>query len=221
MTEIIFFESNMLITNPKRKKQIDEFVDEDHEVMHEFYEITDSDISAKKLFGEMKILMKEDEDFYDSYLIVADIFFGKGENEKGGAILKEAYERAVKRIADSNGQWPKEMPWGFLENRHLMRAIERYGFLCWELGNMDDALDIFRRLLHSNPKDNQGVRYNILAMRLGLGPEEWQKPFEAKRKGEVVGLDAIKVDEWFIKNVPKFPDEFDWLLKLHAKWEKE
>lgn len=206
----------MLITNPKRKKRIQEFIDKNHSAMHEFYELTDSNISEKKLLKEMQRLIKEDSDFYDPYLVVADIFFYNGKDGEGTAMLEEAYKRAITRIADYKGQWPKEMPWGFLENRHLMRAIEQYAILCWETGKTDEALDIFRRLLRANPNDNQGARHSILAIRLGLGVEEWQKPFEAKHKGEVIGLNAIKVSEWFRKGAKKFPDEFDWLLKLHG-----
>lgn len=50
-------------------------------------------------------------------------------------------------------------------------------------------------------------------MRLGLGVEEWQKPFEVKEKGEIVGLDAFKTSNWFEKNAKKFPEEFGWLTK--------
>lgn len=211
----------MLITNPKRKKQINEFIDDDHRVMHEFYDLTESDIPAKKLFKEMQRLIEEDKDFYDPYLIVADMLFTKGKDEKGSAILKEAYERAVMRIADSKGRWPKEMAWGFLENRHLMRVIERYAVLCWENGKTDEALDIFRHLLRSNPNDNQGARHSILAIRMGLGAVEWQKPFEARHKGKIIGLDARKVSDWFYKNAEKFPDDFEWLIKMWKKWDEK
>lgn len=208
----------MLIINPGRKKQIAEFIDNDRRVMHEYYDLMECSIPGKRLMKEMLRLIKEDEDFYDPYLVAADILFSSGKNGEAEEMLKRAYERAVIRIVDSKGQWPKEMVWGFLENRHLMRAIERYAILCWEDGRTDEALDIFRRLLRSNPNDNQGVRYNILAIRMGVGVEEWQKPFEAKRNGKIVGLDAIKVQEWFERNAEKYPDDFEWLLKLWKKW---
>jgi len=65
------------------------------------------------------------------------------------------------------------------------------------------------------------VRYNILAMRLGLSLEEWQKPFEHKDDdGSVYGLDAWKTHEWFEENARKFPDEFNGFLmsikKIHG-----
>lgn len=207
--------TTMLITNDKQKRQNKFFVDEDHEVMSKFYEIIESGISATKMIQEMKRLIEKDADFYDPYLVIADILFSQGKDAKGSQILQDAYERAVTRISDSKGRWPKEMVWGFLENRHLMRAIEQYGILCWENNEIDKALDILRRLFHMNPEDNQGIRYDILAIKLGLGMEEWQKPFEYIQKGQVVGLDAVKVSKWFEENARKFPEEFQWFFDFH------
>lgn len=209
----------MLITNKNRRRQINSFIDKDHAVMSEFYEITDMDISTVQILKEMQRLIGIDEDFYDPYLIVADILLSKGRDEEADAMLQEAYERAAMTIADSKGRWPKEMLWGFLENRHLMRALEYYSLSCWETGKIDEALDIFRRLLRVNPNDNQGMRYNILAIRMGLDFEEWEKPFESKHNGEVVGLDAFKMSDWFRKNVENFPDEFQWLIEIYEKKE--
>lgn len=210
----------MPIANTKRKKQIEKFVDKDHRVMNDFYDLMESDISAKKMAKGLKEMIDEDPDFFDSYITLADLYYHNGWNKEGKKLLKEAQERAMMRIADAKGNWPKSMEWGFLENRHLMRAIERYGVLCWELEKIDEALDIFRRLLRMNPRDNQGARHNILAIRLGLGVKEWQKPFAAKHKGKIVGLDARKVDDWFKENAKKFPEDFEWLAKIWKEWEK-
>jgi Tfp pilus assembly protein PilF len=99
----------MPIANPKRKKQIEEFVDKDHRVMNDFYDLMESDISAKNMVKELKEMIDEDPDFYDSYISLADLYFHNGWNKEGDKLLKEAYERAVMRIADSKGNWPKSM----------------------------------------------------------------------------------------------------------------
>lgn len=39
----------MLITNENRKRQLNNFIDEDHGVMSDFYDIMDSDISSDRL----------------------------------------------------------------------------------------------------------------------------------------------------------------------------
>src|SRR5579872_5994336 len=150
----------MKIINEKRKRQIDEFIDKDHEVMNEFYEILDSCISDKQMLKEMRRLVKMDPNFYDPYLTASDILFSMGQDMEAEAILHEAYCRALLTIVDLKGRWPKEMFWGFLENRHIMRALERQALFYWQAGKVDEALDIFRQLLQVNPNDNQGVRHN-------------------------------------------------------------
>jgi len=78
----------------------------------------------------------------------------------------------------------------------------------------DDALYIYRKLFRMNPNDNQGVRDKILAIRLGLGQDEWIQPFLVK-EGPMAG-EAMEVGpllEWFNKNAKKFPDDFDWWFK--------
>ncbi|MDD3486827.1 MAG: tetratricopeptide repeat protein [Candidatus Moranbacteria bacterium] len=211
----------MPITNPKRKKRIEKFIDKDHRVMNDYYELIESDISAKKLEKELKEMIEADPDFYDPYIALADLYFYNNKKDAGGKLLKIAYDRAVDRIVDSRGNWPELMEWGWLENRHLMRALEQFGVLLWETGKTKGALDIFRKILRMNPGDNQGMRHNILAIRLGMGVEEWQKPFEAKHKGEVVGIDAGKVSNWFEKNAKNFPDEFDWLFEEWKKFDEQ
>lgn len=206
-----------MITNPKRKKRISHFIDKNHEVMHEFYELTEEEMADKKLLKEMRRLIEEDPDFYDSYLLAADFLIWSGQKEEVYKLAYKAYERAVKKIADSEGQWPEEMLWGYLENRHLMRAIERQGHFFWEDGKVQEALEVFRKLLRCNPRDNQGVRHFILAILLGLEIGEWQKPFEFVQDGQVVGLDARKVTEWFEENAKKFPEEFDWWFEWTEK----
>jgi len=210
----------MQIKNPRRKKQIEKFIDKDHKVMRKYYNFIDSVIFENELEKEMRRLIEEDKDFYDSYIMVADILFLDEKEKEGMATLRNAYKRAVMRIADSQGRWPKEMKWGFLQNRHLMRIIERYGLSCWKAGDINQALDIFRRLLRMNPGDNQGARHIILAIRMGLSPNSWQKPFEVKDKGVVYGLDAGKLCDWFNKNVKKFPKDFDWLFERRDEEEK-
>lgn len=204
------------ISNKSSKRQIAEFIDKDREVMYRYYEITEDKLADKQLISKMKKLIESDRDFYDPYLVIADVLFGQGKETEAQSFYKDAYRRATERITDSRGRWPKFMSWGYLENRHLMRALEYYADACWEENNTDEALDIYRRLLRLNPNDNQGARYNILAIRMGLALEEWQKPFEVEEDGKIIGLNALKTSEWFHENAKKFPDEFEWFFQYHA-----
>lgn len=208
-------------TNPRRRKQIQQFVDKDHAVMHEFYEATEAITNRKKLETEMQRLIEADPLFFDSYLVLADLLTDRGKEKQAHNLIDTAYEKAISLIVDNKGNWPKEMAWGWLENRHIMRTIERYAHQLWEEGKAEQALDIFRRLLKANPRDNQGARYSILAMRLGLGTD-WEEQFVVK-EGPMANqaLEAAPLHRWFDRNANKFPEEFDWLLKLYKEWENE
>jgi len=205
----------MQITNKHRKKQLDLFIDKDHKVMSKFYDIIEQELPTEQLVNEMYKLIELDQNFFDPYLIITDILFAKRQHAEAKKLLRLAYEHAITEIVDYKGQWPKEMSWCFLENRHIMRVIDEYASLCWEEGMVDKALDIFRNLLRVNPNDNQGARYSILAIRLGLGIEEWQEPFKFEKDGEIIGLDGIKTQEWFLENAMKFPEDFEWLINFH------
>lgn len=201
----------------KPQEQIQEFVDIARKVVYEYDEVLDSNLSSKKMLEKMYQLIEKDKDFYDSYLTVHRILLEKGKDKEAAQILKEAYDRAIDRITDVHGNWPQKMSWFILDNRHLMRTIEHYAYFCWEAGKTDVALDIFRRLFRTNPNDNQGARHSILALRLGLGPQEWQEPFTMMRDGRILGLDAFKLTKWFGENSKKFPEEFQWFFDLHSQ----
>ena len=85
-----------------------------------------------------------------------------------------------------------------------------WAFEVWESGDKKQALEIFRKLLKPNPNDNIGARYNILAIRLGLGPD-YEEKFACK---DAPGyMDGSKIWNWFEKHRKKFPDEFGWWFK--------
>lgn len=198
------------VVNARRKKRIELFTDKDHPVMQEYYELLESSVSGKVLKKGMEALIAEDPDFYDPYIVVADLEMKDGDVKKGMRLIQQGFERAVMRIADVHGDWPVEMPWGYLENRHLMRMIERFAMLVWDQGMEEMALDIFRRLLRANVGDNQGSRHSILAIRMGLG-SDWDEPFVIQ-DGPMAGeaLDLRAVSEWFEQHAKDYPDEFDW-----------
>ncbi|MDA3840760.1 MAG: tetratricopeptide repeat protein [Patescibacteria group bacterium] len=207
----------MEIKNSLRKKQLKEFVDDNHhEVMDDFYDIYESEMSDNEVEIELRRLIEVDEYFFDSYISLADILSHSNRVEEADELLQAAYTKALMKIVDKDGNWPKELRWGYLENRHLMRVIEAYGFLCWRKGKTEQALFIFRKLLRANPLDNQGIRHYILAIRLGLDEDKWSRPFQAKNSFPGA-LDAFKMSDWFNRNVKKYSDEFDWWFKTNEE----
>ena len=198
------------ITNPRRRKRMEEFWDNDHEAMEEYYDLLEKKLSTGKMKKEMQKLIQKDPDFYDPYLIVADILESEGRSGEARELRCTAYERALRRVVDKEGNFPKRLEWGWLENRHLLRAIGAWAEELWEQGKREEALEILRELLRSNPHDNIGARHDILAIRLGLGTD-YEKKFAVK---DTPGyLDAFKLSEWFKKHSKKFHDEFGWWFK--------
>ena len=59
--------------------------------------------------------------------------------------------------------------WGFAETRPYMRACEQLGFAYLQAGEFELAAQVFDNMLVMNPNDNQGVRYQLLLLRLVMG----------------------------------------------------
>ncbi|MBM2817645.1 MAG: hypothetical protein HW401_235, partial [Parcubacteria group bacterium] len=167
-------EEDLNTKNPNREKQINEFIDKERKIMSNYYSALENNLRRGQMKNQMRKFIEKDSDFFDTYLALADFLYEDEEYFEADELLRTAFTRALKRIVDKDGNWPKVMPWGFLENRHLIRAIDRWAYKLWEDDHNEYALEIFRKLLKSNPNDNVGVRYEILAILLGHGPE-WQE----------------------------------------------
>jgi tetratricopeptide (TPR) repeat protein len=190
-------------------KRTREFVDKDHEVMDAYYDLCESQegIKAKKVKQELRKLIEQDPDFLDTSVMLFGILQDEGKLEEAEAVLNQAFQRAIRLIADKKGQWPDKLRWGWLENRHIIRTIVNKAISLWGENKNDEALDLFRKILRTNPNDNPGVRYLILGIRMGMSYSEFDKQFD---RG---GYWDSDIDAWFAQNQGKFPEEFDW-------WEK-
>lgn len=186
-----------------------DFVDKSRRVQIKYYELLDKidSLSADSLIRKIEKLMDEDPDFFDTYLMIYEIYQDNGELKKANQILNDAYVRAINLITDKKGNWPDSLMWGFLENRHIIRTIFNKAVHLWDEGQNDEALELFRKLLKTNPNDNVGARNYILAIRMGMSFEEYEEQFN---KGGYYDSESVT---WFDKNAPKFPDEFGWWFK--------
>jgi len=189
------------------------FVDKNHPVQMKYYELLDSPEikTSRDMERAMKKLIKQDPNFLDPYLILYEIYQDEGMFDKAEKILDTAYERANNLITDKKGNWPEGLMWGFLENRHIIRTIFNKAVSLWDKEHRDEALDLLRKLLKSNPHDNVGARDYILAIRMGMTFEEYEERFN---KGGYYDRESIN---WFDKNAPKFPDEFGWWFAWHEE----
>jgi tetratricopeptide (TPR) repeat protein len=187
----------------------DEFIDADRAAMHSFYDLTAQIHAENDLFRiapALVALIKKDPDFYDTYLTLANVCEARNDESGARTLWVTAAERALQRITLPDGSWPKEIAWGWLENRHVVRAILKRALLHWDDGETEAALGLLRKLLRANPGDNIGARNYILGIRLGQRSlEEHEAPFT-----NGYGLDATKLWKWFDDNAKRFPDEFAW-----------
>ncbi len=200
----------LLKGNPKRVRQLAEFTDKNRTVMDEYYEVTElfqaGQVSLTETKQSLRQLIKIDKQFLDSYLYLAQIEYDAENYEDYSRLVWETYLKAVQMVANIDGDYPKSLLWGWLENRHIIRALCNFALLQWEQDHIRLSLEIYRKLLASNLNDNIGARYSILAIRLGYGSE-----YEAlflPDSGPIFGLDAKKMDAWFDANAAKFSNEF-------------
>jgi len=183
-----------------------EYIDKNHKVMDIYYDLCEkyNGNNSEYIKKQLGHLIVKDPDFLDSYLFLYEILLDEGNLLEGEKILNYAYERALKLITDKEGNWPDILEWGWLQNRHIIRTILNKAISLWENKKIDDALDLFRKLLKTNPNDNVGARYYILAIRMKISFEEFEKRFN---KG---GYYDMELSDWFYENYKRFPDEFDW-----------
>jgi len=183
-----------------------------------WYELLERGMRTKKDVKECTAIQDEAPDFLAPYVKLSHSALANSDHEEAFSIASFAYALAVQRIADRNGDWPEMMQWAWFENRPLMRALHHYAWLLWKFSQPEHAAMIFRRILRMNPGDNQGIRYELLAIRLGLPNETWDEPFFVQ-DGPMAGhaWDGRKISDWFDSEAKKFPEEFDWMF---AEWKK-
>ena len=109
-----------------------------------------------------------------TYVGLAQVYGVSGEKKKAREVIIKAYEETLRKFP----KWPKEMPWGILENRAYLRALQYRADLFWDDDESDEAIKLFRILLKLNPDDNQGVRYEISALYAGVSGDELNKMFD-------------------------------------------
>lgn len=187
------------------------FVDKNHDIMNEYYDFMDSgEESTSKVEQKMREFIKKDPLFLDPYIMIYNIYLEANEVEQADSILNEAYEAAIKTITDKKGEWPDELEWGFLENRHIIRTLLNKAISHWHKEENDKALSLLRKLLKSNPHDNIGARNFILAILLDMKYGDFENKMMSKNG---YGYDGKKLME-FEEKMKDFPEEFDWWFKV-------
>ena len=187
-----------------------EFIDEYHPIERKYYKIMDgyTGKNVNTVVSKLKKLIQVDPDYFKTYNSLQNLLCEIGKNKDANIFIKQASERALKRIADRRENWPDRLEWVYLENRHIIRAIFNQALLFWEEDTIESALDLFRKLFRSNPNDNLGIRYFILAIRKNITFSEFDDWFNKN------GFYTSEIDYWFYNNYLLFPEDFEW-------WEKD
>lgn len=187
-----------------------EFIDEYHSIEEKYFKIMDgyTGKNVNTVISKLKKLIQVDPDYFKTYNSLQNLLSEIGKKEDAIIFIKQACERALKKITDKRGNWPDRLEWVYIENRHVIRAIFNQALLFWKGGTIESALDLFRKLLRSNPNDNFGIRYFILAIRKNMTFSEFDEWFNKN------GFYTSEINHWFYNNYLLFPEDFDW-------WEKE
>ena len=183
-----------------------DFIDKQHNIIGRYYDIMDryTGRNPNYIIPKLKKLVETDPNFFDPYISLAELYYSINQFDKVNTLINQASERALKRIVDKKGAWPDKLEWVWLENRHIIRAILNQALLYWKNEQTDDALDLYRKLLRSNPIDNVGARNYILAIRKNISFDDFELRFN---KNEYYDMDLVN---WFDANYKSYPEEFAW-----------
>lgn len=176
------------------------FIDDDHQVAGDFYDLFERDHTLQEVVD----LIDKDPDFYDTYLYLADVLREEGEDEEAEELEVEAFARALARISDKDGNWPPSIEWSFHENRHILRALMRQADWFWQNDQTEQALRLYKKLLHVNLNDNLGVRYAITGIRAGLSYDEYMEQVWPEAT-----MPANHIFSWFKEHYPKAADDLE------------
>jgi len=186
-----------------------EFIDEDrYEVSEDYYEFLESP-EADDYKKSEKILLsfiKQDPFFFDPYTVLHEYYLNEGKTKQAFDLMAKGYNNAMLLI-EQNGRFPDSLPWGFIENRHIIRLIFNFAMLLWLADQRDNAIDMMMKLLKSNPTDNIGARYSIVAILEGF---ESQEHLEEQFDGGEGYLDWEKQEKWFNKASKKHKNIIGW-----------
>lgn len=100
------------------------------------------------------------------------------------------------------------MEWALLVNRHIVRVMNNKSLVFWNGNESEKALTIFRNLFNSNPYDNLGPRFYILALLEGLSYDTYTEQYESDEYPN-------EIFEWLSNKRGKYTNEFKALEEFN------
>ena len=128
-------------------------------------------VNAEKF---LKQALDLDPDCVQTYIGFTNLYADMKENEKARENIKIAFEKTKKKFP----KWPKSMPWGILENREYLRAMQYMADLYADDKREAEAIELYRLVLKLNPNDNSGTRYVLAGLYAGINGKQINKMFD-------------------------------------------
>ena len=163
------------------------------EYHHEFSGLSEE--RAENLEEQLSIIIQNHPQFLIAYQELYSLYQEQERWSELELIIFRGYAIA-KGLVIKDGKFPEEMLWGFQENRPVIRFLLYGADMQWKLGNTEEAKYIYEGLLNSNPHDNIGARFILLAICEGMTADKFDDKFQ---DGELFEEQMT----WFEKKAPK------------------
>jgi tetratricopeptide (TPR) repeat protein len=126
-----------------------------------------------------KETLRLDPGHADAWVHVGNIRFEDGHLCEALPLYERGEAAALERTIGDPDRYGAPY-WLDLDSRPYMRALHGRGLCLYRLGRVDEAGQVFERMLELNPNDNQGVRFLLSDLKEGLTWEQSVKRDEER-----------------------------------------
>ena len=109
-----------------------------------------------------------------TYVGLTAVYEQEGNQRKA----QECLDLAFRLTQQKHRRWPREMHWGYIENREYLRAIGNKAMAHHQAHEDELAEELYLLLLKLNPNDNQGIRYLLAGLYAKLSPDDVDRCME-------------------------------------------
>ena len=174
MEDFIYQESDYI-----KRQDLKEY----HDLMLEYDfqpDLIEDEAEFNRVFQYLVNLTEKAPDFLQPYEMVLSLISYLEESEELRALQQRIRARLLEacyRIAEKHDVFNKRIEWGWHENRPLVRGFFSHADNLWKEGKINEAHELFSKILKTNENDNIGARYSVKATKEGLSYEEFEERF--------------------------------------------
>lgn len=132
---------------------------------------------------------------YEQALIMIDSLEPDKDLRELKTDLETRYFEACDRITEKEDVFNKVVLWVFMENRPLIRGLYNKANRLWEQGGIDQAHELFSKILKTNESDNIGARYAVKATEEKMRLIEFERRFTFSDESGT--FYKPELEEWF------------------------